>query len=376
MGMPRKKSKSPPIMSHEFVIQNHADIVSCTAIVIILGLLFEATAKISRLFVFLQYGLKQDEEVNEEDDEVIEKFPVDFNRGWFDAFTVIFQMLIVIVVHAVIQEYIIDKMSRKLHLSKTKTSKFNESGQLSMWSAVSAIWAGYCVHQSKLLPNVSALWEEYPHTVLRWENKLFMLIQLAYWLHMFPELYLQKVRKEEISTRIQYYCLYFFFIFAAYFTNFWKLCIVTLALHYPMECLFHVSRMLYFAEKDENAQIGFRVWTFLYPVVRFLILSLTVLVFWFGFGNLAEKGFDPASGNFNSGLIRTSAMAAMCLLQLWLMWRFIQLRFRRQRDQKQAAQALKKKSTPAKAKGGKSKQKKSIESEEDNKVSNGKLKRS
>lgn len=32
--------KNPPILSHEFVIQNHADIVSCIAMVIVLGLLF------------------------------------------------------------------------------------------------------------------------------------------------------------------------------------------------------------------------------------------------------------------------------------------------------------------------------------------------
>ena len=41
MGMPRKKSKSPPVMSHEFVIQNHADILACIAIFIVAGLLTE-----------------------------------------------------------------------------------------------------------------------------------------------------------------------------------------------------------------------------------------------------------------------------------------------------------------------------------------------
>ena len=37
----RKKNKSPPVLSHEFVIQNHADMVSCLAMVILLGLMFE-----------------------------------------------------------------------------------------------------------------------------------------------------------------------------------------------------------------------------------------------------------------------------------------------------------------------------------------------
>lgn len=37
----RKKNKSPPVLSHEFVIQNHADVVSCLAMIILLGLMFE-----------------------------------------------------------------------------------------------------------------------------------------------------------------------------------------------------------------------------------------------------------------------------------------------------------------------------------------------
>ena len=43
MGMPRKKKQSPPVMSHEFIIQNHADILACVAIVIVAGLLTEVS---------------------------------------------------------------------------------------------------------------------------------------------------------------------------------------------------------------------------------------------------------------------------------------------------------------------------------------------
>lgn len=38
---PPSKNKNPPIFSHEFIIQNHADIVSCVAIVFVLGLMFQ-----------------------------------------------------------------------------------------------------------------------------------------------------------------------------------------------------------------------------------------------------------------------------------------------------------------------------------------------
>ena len=48
---------------------------------------------------------------------------------------------------------------------------------------------------------------------------LVFLLQIAYWLHIFPELYFQKVKKEDMPARIQYTCLYLFFIAAAYFVR-------------------------------------------------------------------------------------------------------------------------------------------------------------
>lgn len=49
-------AKNPPILSHEFVIQNHADIVSCVAMLIVIGLLFQATAPFCLAFVALQHN--------------------------------------------------------------------------------------------------------------------------------------------------------------------------------------------------------------------------------------------------------------------------------------------------------------------------------
>jgi len=45
MAVPRrgKSNKNPPIFSHEFIIQNHADIVSCVAMVLVIGLMFQAS---------------------------------------------------------------------------------------------------------------------------------------------------------------------------------------------------------------------------------------------------------------------------------------------------------------------------------------------
>lgn len=44
-GLVRKAStKNPPFFSHEFVIQNHADIVSCVAMVFVVGLMVQVSA--------------------------------------------------------------------------------------------------------------------------------------------------------------------------------------------------------------------------------------------------------------------------------------------------------------------------------------------
>ena len=42
---PKGKKKNPPIMSHEFIIQNHADIVAVFAMIFMLGLMVEVRKK-------------------------------------------------------------------------------------------------------------------------------------------------------------------------------------------------------------------------------------------------------------------------------------------------------------------------------------------
>lgn len=43
MAFRKKGTKNPPVLSHEFILQNHADIVSCVAMVFLLGLMFEVS---------------------------------------------------------------------------------------------------------------------------------------------------------------------------------------------------------------------------------------------------------------------------------------------------------------------------------------------
>ena len=69
-----------------------------------------------------------------------------------------FYLLISVVMHAIIQEYLLDKVNKKLHLSKIKHAKFNESGQLLAFYITSIVWAG--------------------DIVLRFESSLFKLTSL------------------------------------------------------------------------------------------------------------------------------------------------------------------------------------------------------
>lgn len=59
-GLARKSStKNPPFLSHEFVIQNHADIVSCAAMVFVVGLMLQ----VNTFFVTWLHKKKQDIEI-------------------------------------------------------------------------------------------------------------------------------------------------------------------------------------------------------------------------------------------------------------------------------------------------------------------------
>lgn len=50
----KNSNKNPPILSHEFIIQNHADIVSCVAMVFVIGLMVQ----VSKISLNLEFQLK------------------------------------------------------------------------------------------------------------------------------------------------------------------------------------------------------------------------------------------------------------------------------------------------------------------------------
>merc|ERR1719517_31321 len=170
-----------------------------------------------------------------------------YTAGLKDIPAVFFYLLISVVMHAIIQEYLLDKVNKKLHLSKVKFNKFNESGQLLAFYLVSLFWGGDLILRENLL-SVSSIWEGYPHNNMTFLFKFFFIIQISYWLHIFPELYFQKVKREEMPPKIQYATLYLIFITASYMFRFTRLSLVLLV-HYLAEVVFHPCRILAYAEK-------------------------------------------------------------------------------------------------------------------------------
>ncbi|BFZ21217.1 hypothetical protein BsWGS_24256 [Bradybaena similaris] len=319
-----KSSKNPPIFSSEFLIQNHADIVSCIAMVFIIGLMFQATSPVASLFITMQHNLT----IN--DSHSVQHTV--YSPGSKDLFAVSFYFLICIVIHAVLQEYVLDKLNRKMHLSKIKHSKFNESGQLLIFYLVSAVWGADILFRESYVTSINQLWDGYPHANLPFTVKFFFIVQIAYWFHNYPELYFQKVRKEEISGRLQYTTLYLIFVCAAYFLNFNRVALCVLVLHYTVASLYHLALLLHFSEKTEIASSIFTVFDVLFVLVRLGTITLAVLTFWFGLAQSSQPAVDVATGNYNTNIVRINCLVAVCLSQAGLMWNFITFHLRKWRE--------------------------------------------
>merc|ERR1712179_472057 len=258
-----------------------------------------------------------------------------YTAGLRDIPAVFFYLLISVVMHAIIQEYLLDKVNKKLHLSKVKYNKFNESGQLLAFYITSIVWAGDIVLRENLL-SVASIWEGYPHNNMAFLFKFYFIIQISYWLHIFPELYFQKTKKEEMPPKIQYATLYLIFITASYMFRFTRLSLVLLVVHYLAEVVFHTCRILAYAEKTSISSKIYKLGDLLFVLARLSSVILTVLTFWYGLAQapMEQQVVDMAAGNFNTGLFRLNALVAVCLLQAWLMWNFIMFQVKRMREAK------------------------------------------
>jgi len=327
----KKKTKTPNFFTHEFVIQNHADIVACVAMVFVVGLMFQISSPLASVFIVMHHNVTAPVEVQP---GVLQDLTF-YTAGLKDIPAVFFYLLISVVMHAIIQEYLLDKVNKKLHLSKVKYGKFNESGQLLAFYLVSLIWGGDLLLRENIL-NVASLWEGYPHNNMTFLFKFFFIIQISYWLHIFPELYFQKVKREEMPAKIQYAILYLTFIVASYVFRFTRLSLVLLVIHYLAEAVFHLCRLLAYTEKTGVSNKLFKLGDLLFVLARLSSVILAVLTFWFGLAKVPaeQQVVDTAEGNFNTGLLRLNCLVAVCLLQAWMMWNWIMFQVKRMREAK------------------------------------------
>ena len=310
----RTSNKNPPILSHEFVIQNHADIVACVAMVFVVGLMFQVTSPAASLFIALHHNVSVPIEVGPEGQTADIMF---YTAGLKDVAATFFYLLIAIVMHQIIQEYMLDKFNRKLHLSKIKHAKFNESGQLLAFYLVSILWGADILLRENLFA-VPLLWEGYPHVHMTFIFKFFFIVQIAYWLHIYPELYFQKVKREDMGPRVQYATLYLAFIVGAYVMSFTRVALCLLLLQYVVEALFHACRLLSYGDKPQIARPLYRLHDLFFLLARLGSISLAVLVFWYGLAQAPKEHqvIDIAHGNFNTFLFRVNVLGAVGLLQV------------------------------------------------------------
>jgi len=370
MVVKRKSTKNPPMLSHEFVIQNHADIVACVAMVFVVGLMFQVSSPLASLFIALHHNVSVPMETLPGQIQDV----IHYTAGAKDLPAIFFYLLIAIVMHQIIQEYLLDRVNRKFHMSKVKHAKFNESGQLLSFYIVSLLWAGDIIMRENLF-SIRQLWEGYPHSQMTFMFKFFFIVQLAYWLHIFPELYFQKVKQEDMPPRIQYATLYLLFIGGAYFFSYTRVALCLLVLQYFTETVFHTSRLLSYAEKTDIARPLYRLHDVLFVLSRLGSITLAVLTFWHGLAKAleAEQVIDWQNGTFNTPMFRITALVSICVLQAFLMMNFITFQLKKRREDAILALSMpgakNKKSQQEMAKKRKEKPKKeSMEDEDENEL--------
>lgn len=284
-GIGRKSSnKNPPFLSHEFVIQNHADIVSCFAMIFVVGLMLQATNSLASIFIALHHNVTGADPSHENP----QGEPYFYTAGWKDGCAVFFYTLICIIMHAILQEYALDKISKKLHLSKFKLSRFNESGQLVVFYALSFLWGFDVIVREQYLGNMAKLWEGFPDHPMVFLHKLFFVIQLAYYLHMLPELYFQKVKKDEQKPKIQHALGGFFLIATAYFLGFQRIALVLLTLHYFCEFIAHSLQLVNIFDKDEKFVRLRLVHNVVFILIRFATMVLAFLTLFYGINEVSQ----------------------------------------------------------------------------------------
>ncbi|KAF1757896.1 hypothetical protein GCK72_014353 [Caenorhabditis remanei] len=366
-GTKASKKAQPPVLSHEFVIQNHGDIMSCIIMVFIVGLMFPFTNSISSVFIAPQYNGTYVVEAAGEGGQDREVYG--YLSGLFDLPAVFFYSICWIVVHAVVQEYGLDKLTKKTHLSKVSTFKFGESFHQLFFVAYSLGHALFLIsEQLENFIDIKRIWLGYPaeHRVMTASYKIFFLLQLAYWVHQFPEFYFQKLKREEIRQKTVQAFVHIIFISAAYFLNFTRVGLVLIVLEYFTQLVFHIARLAHFLGRKTFSAPAFQAFNIIFILARFCSVILAVMTFWYGLRQAEQPFIDYSAGNFNTAVLRLNMLLGVVLLQLYLLYSFVAYHLGRFRDS--AAKKEKKKANVAASQP--KKEKKRQDSESDSKKKN------
>ncbi|XP_028156005.1 translocating chain-associated membrane protein 1 [Ostrinia furnacalis] len=333
----RKSNKNPPIFSHEFVIQNHADIVSCVVMFFLVGLMVQATSPVASLFISLHHNVSGVEPTR----ELPKGEPFLYEAGWKDGCAVFFYSLVCIVMHAILQEYFLDKISKKFHLSKSRLSALNESGQLIVFHLVTLFWGGDAIMREGFVFNISKLWDAYPDHPMSFLLKLWWIVQAAYWLHTIPELYFQRIKKDEWAGRTRSAAIAFAFVAVAYGFKFQRVGVCLVVLHSLAEFVAHSYRLnnILRGERDDFLdKFVSLVNGSVFVAVRLCSLVLGVLTFYFGLAGVAPL------------LQRVAALSVLVTFQVYLMYNFISETIKQRQESRQLAQSRPKKEKKEKPK--------------------------
>lgn len=239
------------------------------------------------------------------------------------------------------------KISKKLHLSKFKLARFNESGQLVVFYAMSFLWGLEVIFREKYIGNVSKLWDEYPNHPMSFLHKLFFIINLAYYLHMLPELYFQKIKKEDQQPKIIHSIVGFSIIAVGYMLGFQRVAIVLLSMHYFSEFISHTFLLIDIFDKDEKLSKLRFFNNVLAVTTRFGTMVLSFLVLYYGIGSTEQR---------TRGL---TGLVLVFALQGYLIYDFLTEQLRSKRETAAEAQKLVKATTKSPIKSKKERKKES-----------------
>lgn len=272
--------RGPPIFSHEFIINNHADIASMTILFFVTLLLDDVTEDFASMFVYMQHNVTG--EVRSE------KFPkgkpFTYVAGVKDTFITFYYSLAFISVNALIREFILDRISRSVQLCRVKQPIFYESSLCLVFSVISFLIGADVILKENYYSNIKLLWEGYPNHIMSSWHKYFFILQMAYYFHLLPEIYLQKVEQEKQLEMFLRGSIGLFFTSFTYGHGYHRLILIIFTLHYLSEIvnhLFQLIKIFVVFRNYEKYKILRDVNAVLFGVVRFVTLSLTIVCLMF-----------------------------------------------------------------------------------------------